>query len=48
MIEKRNDTYSLVPIKLNFKYHIVFIPKYRRKVFMNKRMEVRRLFRIIL
>ncbi len=28
-----NDTTSLAHTKWNYKYHIVFAPKYRRKVF---------------
>ena len=36
-----NDTHSLSHTKWNCKYHIVFAPKYRRKVFYNdKRLEV--------
>ncbi len=36
-----NDTHSLSHTKWNCKYHIVFAPKYRRKVFFEeKRIEV--------
>ena len=36
-----NDTHSLSHIKWNCKYHIVFAPKYRRKVFYEgKRPEI--------
>ncbi len=36
-----NDTHSLSHTKWNCKYHIVFAPKYRRKVFFEeKRLEV--------
>ena len=36
-----NDTHSLSHTKWNCKYHIVFAPKYRRKVFYGeKRMEI--------
>ena len=36
-----NDTHSLSHTKWNCKYHIVFAPKYRRKVFYGeKRLEV--------
>ena len=33
MSEQNNATHSLAHIKWNCKYHIVFAPKYRRKVF---------------
>lgn len=29
-----NDVHSLSHTKLNCKYHVVFAPKYRRKVFL--------------
>ena len=36
-----NDTHSLSHTKWNYKYHIVFVPKYRRKVFyVDKRLEI--------
>ena len=36
-----NDTHSLSDTKWNCKYHIVFAPKYRRKVFyVDKRLEI--------
>lgn len=36
-----NDTHSLSHTKWNCKYHIVFAPKYRRKVFYgDKRLEI--------
>lgn len=36
-----NDAHSLSHTKWNCKYHIVFAPKYRRKVFYNeKRLEI--------
>ena len=36
-----NDTHSLSHTKWNYKYHIVFAPKYRRKVFYGeKRLEI--------
>ena len=36
-----NDTHSLSHTKWNCKYHIVFAPQYRRKVFYgDKRLEI--------
>ena len=36
-----NDTHSLSHTKWNCKYHVVFAPKYRRKVFyVDKRLEI--------
>ena len=36
-----NDTHSISHTKWNCKYHIVFAPKYRRKVFyVDKRLEI--------
>ncbi len=32
-----NDMHSLSHTKWNYKYHIVFAPKYRRKVFFTKK-----------
>ena len=41
-----NDIYSLSHTKWNCKYHIVFAPKYRRKVFyQEKRAEVGKILR---
>ena len=38
---KNNDTNSLAHTSWNCKYHIVFAPKYRRKVFFGqKRLEI--------
>ena len=46
MPEQNNTTNSLAHTKWNCKYHIVFAPKYRRKVFFEeKRMEIREIFR---
>lgn len=40
------DTHSLAHTKWNCKYHIVFAPKYRRKVFFEeKRLEIREILR---
>lgn len=41
-----NDVNSLAHTKWNCKYHIVFAPKYRRKVFYEeKRAEIREILR---
>ena len=41
-----NDTHSLSHTKWNCKYHIVFAPRYRRKVFFeDKRLEVGQILR---
>lgn len=41
-----NDIHSLSHSKLNCKYHIVFAPKYRRKVFYcTKRLEIGQMLR---
>ena len=41
-----NDKYSLSHTKWNCKYHIVFAPKYRRKVFYGeKRYEIGQIIR---
>ena len=41
-----NDTNSLAHTKWNCKYHIVFAPKYRRKVFCGeKRREIGKILR---
>lgn len=43
-----NGTHSLSHTKWNCKYHIVFAPKYRRKVFYEeKRREVREIIRTL-
>lgn len=48
MHEQDNDTNSLAHTKWNCKYHIVFAPKYRRKVFYNeKREDVREILRTL-
>ena len=42
------DTSSLAHTKWNCKYHIVFAPKYRRKVFFEeKRLEIREMIFIV-
>ena len=42
------DTGSLAHTKWNCKYHIVFAPKYRRKVFFEeKRLEIREILRTL-
>ena len=44
--ESKNITNSLAHMKWNCKYHIVFAPKYRRKVFFEeKRAEIREILR---
>lgn len=46
MNESSNITHSLAHTKWNCKYHIVFAPKYRRKVFYEEhRNEVREILR---
>ena len=46
MKESSNITNSLAHTKWNCKYHIVFAPKYRRKVFYEEhRNEVREILR---
>ena len=46
MKEQGNITNSLAHTKWNCKYHIVFVPKYRRKVFYEgKRKEIREILR---
>ena len=43
---KINDIQSLAHTTWNCKYHIVFAPKYRRKVFYNeKRLEIGQILR---
>lgn len=37
MPEQNNITNSLAHTKWNCKYHVVFAPKYRRKVFYNEK-----------
>ena len=45
-MNKENSTNSLAHTKWNCKYHIVFAPKYRRKVFYeDKRLEIREILR---
>ena len=39
MTEQNNTTNSLAHTKWNCKYHIVFAPKYRRKVFYAEKRE---------
>ena len=46
MNQQNNITYSLAHTKWNCKYHVVFAPKYRRKVFYaDKREEIRDIIR---
>ena len=46
MKKEHIDTSSLAHTKWNCKYHIVFAPKYRRKVFYaEKRLEIREILR---
>ena len=46
--EQSNITNSLAHTKWNCKYHIVFAPKYRRKVFFEeKRIEIREILRTL-
>lgn len=46
MSDKNIDSNSLAHTKWNCKYHIVFAPKYRRKVFFSeKREEIREIIR---
>ena len=41
MKNQENDTFGLTHTKWNCKYHVVFAPKYRRKVFYEeKRIEI--------
>ena len=48
MQEQNNPVNSLAHTKWNCKYHIVFAPKYRRKVFYEeKRTEVREIIRTL-
>ena len=43
-----NDTNSLTHTRWNCKYHIVFAPKYRRKIFYKeKRLEVGKILRML-
>ena len=40
-MKKQVNNFSLSHMMWNFKYHIVFAPKYRRKVFFNqKRLDI--------
>ena len=46
--EQDNATHSLAHTKWNCKYHIVFAPKYRRKVFyLEKREAIREILRML-
>ena len=46
--EQDNATHSLAQIKWNCKYHIIFAPKYRRKVFyVEKREAIREILRVL-
>ena len=46
--EQDNATHSLANTKWNCKYHIVFAPKYRRKVFyLEKREAIREILRVL-
>ena len=48
MKETNNVTKSIAHTKWNCKYHIVFAPKYRRKVFFEeKRLEIREILRTL-
>ena len=48
MPEQNNVTNSLAHTKWNCKYHVVFAPKYRRKVFYNeKRAAIRDIIRTL-
>ena len=43
-----NDSNSLAHTKLNCKYHIVFAPKYSRKVFYEeKQLEIREIIKTL-
>ena len=48
MTEQNNTTNSLAHTNWNCKYHIVFAPKYRRKVFYaEKREDIREIIRTL-
>ena len=48
MSEQNNAINSLAHTKWNCKYHVVFAPKYRRKVFFNeKREDMREILRTL-
>ena len=48
MLEHDNAANSLAHTKWNCKYHVVFAPKYRRKVFYNeKREDIREIIRTL-
>ena len=48
MQEQNNPVNSLAHTKWNYKYHIVFSPKYRRKVFYEeKRADIREIIRTL-
>ena len=42
-----NDINSLSHTKWNCKYHILFEPKYRRKVFYGKKEEIGKILRML-
>ena len=43
-----NDSNSLAHMKWNCKYHVVFAPKYRRKViYKEKRVEIGKILRML-
>ena len=49
MTEHEKTTNSLAHTKWNCKYHVVFAPKYRRKVFYEeKREEIRDIIRTLM
>lgn len=48
MTDQNTDVKSLAHTKWNCKYHVVFAPKYRRKVFYNeKREDIREIVRTL-
>ena len=48
MTDQNTDVKSLAHTKWNCKYHVVFAPKYRRKVFYNeKREDIREIIRTL-
>ena len=48
MSEQNTDARSLAHTKWNCKYHVVFAPKYRKKVFLNeKRDDIRDIIRTL-
>ena len=46
MSEQNTDVKSLAHTKWNCKYHVVFAPKYRRKVFFSEKKEAIREYEI--